>query len=64
MFVDIYIIIAETPHRPKIWGAGAGSNVVGIICLLVGIGLTDLPKTGGGGGGPPPASLHIEHLYA
>ena len=43
----------------KYWGAS--SIVVVVICPLLRIGLTDLPKTGGGGGNPPPstpASLH------
>ena len=42
---------------------GAGSNVVGIICPPVGIGLTDLPKTGGVKAPPAPftpASLSQE----
>ena len=30
-------------------GGGARSNLVGIMCPPVEIGLTDLPKTGGGG---------------
>ena len=39
-------------------GGGASSNGVGIICPLVGIGLTDLPKSvGGGGGGQCPLLL-------
>ena len=33
----------------------ADSNVVGIICLLVEIGLTDLPKTEGASAPPPPS---------
>ena len=43
----VTVYITETPHRPKI-RSGGGSNMVGIICPLVGIGLTDLPKMGGG----------------
>ena len=41
---------------------GAISNVVGIICpppALVGIGLTDLPKSGGGGTMAPPAPTSL-----
>ena len=50
------LIIAA--HRPKIWGVGASSNRVGIICPLFGIRLTDLPKTEGHPCPPPlPASL-------
>ena len=45
------LIIAA--HRPKIWGVGASSNEVGIICPLFGIGLTDLPKTEGNPCPPP-----------
>ena len=44
--------VAETPHR-------GGSNVVGIICPLVGIGLTDLPKTGGAIASPSPLLLDL-----
>ena len=55
-FANIQIRVAElmcvssliiAAHRPKIWGAGASSNGVGIICPLFGIGLIDLPKNGG-----------------
>ena len=41
---------------------GGGSNVVGIMAPLVGIGLTDLPKTGGTIApiaSPPPLVRHI-----
>ena len=37
----------------------ASSNVVGIICLLVGIGVTDLPKTGGRGAAAPLPLLDV-----
>ena len=40
------IYVTEAAQRPKIWGAN--SNAMGIIFPLVGIGLTDLPKTGRG----------------
>ena len=39
---------SEAAHRPIIGGRG-NYSVVGITCPLVGIGLTDLPKTGGRG---------------
>ena len=52
----------ETPRRTVQKSGGAGSNVVGIIFLPVGIGLTDLPKTGGAKA--PPALSLLRHLWA
>ena len=52
------LIIAA--HHPKIWGVGASSNGVSIICPLFRIGLTDLPKTEGHPCPPPPSSLLIK----
>ena len=48
-------------------GGGTSNNVVAIICSVVEIGLTDLPKSGGGGDRlpiPPPLRAPLPRVLA
>ena len=57
---DLPVLCVRDATPSKHLEGGSSSNVVGIVCPppppLVGIGLTDLPKTGGGAIALPPYS--------
>ena len=53
------LLVTNLRRRTVKKSGGGGSNVVGIICPLVTIGLTDLSKTGGGALPPTPLLRHL-----